>query len=1267
MKNKVVFTVLLFLVAINIQYFAGIELSTTSSSDTYKNTENEIYNNYPVDDIVVEEEINSKISTDPLTTISIDGSTADWTNVNPIFTNYEPDYSYDYEIDSTFIINNDTHLFFRVDFLYENPNFDEIFVNVSLALPNGSVFIIMASVDYTLTHIPSIIISEGIEIDSTKINDNPSLVLFRYDAAVSSDYRTIEFGFPLSDLDIEYTDNIDMVFWTNVDIRFPQEYYLDYQLVDPRIDSYRSHGPIVAYSDTELASLAGVHGWLGDGSSSTPYIINNVSIISEWEKCIDIQDTNSYIIINNSYLSSYTDGGISFSRSNFGSTSQISFLNTIIVNGYNTAIELNEVWYLHFWDCEFYANRVANIYDSRHIEFHSSYIRGYDYGLLAQGGQSMLIWSNQILGTTGITLDGIYDCTIAQNTFKDNRKGLRLISSYANTIVWNEFINSGLELIGSNLEQYLQDDVYSNTVNGKPLIFWQHESNMVVPASAGAIVLINCTNIEVSNQVISRTTVGLTIVNGTAMYIHHNNFTNNVLGIDSTFPDSSFFTSNYFIDNEDGGIALYSSPNNTIESNIFINCDLYIPPYDIYDILQLSVFNNTVNGKPLIYWEFVDSATVPTNVGQIILIGCSNVDIENLIFKGGNVQAISVYYSTDVDVNNCTFIDLWQKTAVYYRYSSLTDIIYSNFENCDIGIYIGYADANILYRNNFTDCFLGIYSSNQFNISVGFCELLNCDYGIYFYRSNMTSAYNNIISNSRWLGIYYSNCFEGEAYFNTISNGNDGISMILTDSLSIDNNNIEYNGGTGIFVSSCKDNLIAYNIIDNNMEGIYLADSHENFIIDNYISYNYYYGLTLMNSGDNIISWNSFILNNYEFPSQQAQDTGTIVYDNSIYCNYWSDWLSPDSDSNGIVDIPYSLDGDIGSIDEKPLTDNSINISPPEVTYPNGNEIVDGTITIQWEESHDRLYRDIVYNVYYSDDNGITWYMLYSNVDSNVITLDTSILSNGNYLIGVEAYNGDSYSFDSSDNTFTIDNTLHYLTVPIVTYPNGGETVSGIVTVTWSAAIDSQSLPVTYDLYYSWDGGSSWTMIAGDIVGTSYNWEIYGLSDIYSYTIKIEAKSTGLTAVDESDGVFYVDSTSVHTLTLPTVVYPNGGETISGTVNIVWLAAVDSLSIPITYLIYYSNDGGYSWNMIASYVNSTNYYWDTTAVSNDNNYKIKIEALASDLLVYDISDSSFTISNGGSSNTGTTSSGPIEFTPGLTTPFLIIAFTALIFYKKKRK
>ena len=80
-------------------------------------------------------------------------------------------------------------------------------------------------------------------------------------------------------------------------------------------------------------------------------------------------------------------------------------------------------------------------------------------------------------------------------------------------------------------------------------------------------------------------------------------------------------------------------------------------------------------------------------------------------------------------------------------------------------------------------------------------------------------------------------------------------------------------------------------------------------------------------SSSNIVFNNTFIGNNgagstYNSSHVQACDDGTNNWWNSTdgYGNYWSDWTSPDVDMNGIVDVPYVLDGGSGAKDYYPLT-----------------------------------------------------------------------------------------------------------------------------------------------------------------------------------------------------------------------------------------------------------------------------------------------------------------------------------------------------------
>ena len=92
------------------------------------------------------------------------------------------------------------------------------------------------------------------------------------------------------------------------------------------------------------------------------------------------------------------------------------------------------------------------------------------------------------------------------------------------------------------------------------------------------------------------------------------------------------------------------------------------------------------------------------------------------------------------------------------------------------------------------------------------------------------------------------------------------------------------------------------------------------------------------------------------------------------------------------------------------------------------------------------------------------------------------------------------------------------------------------------------------------------------------------------------------------------------------VTYPNGGETVSGTVTIKWDASDDG-SVAYT-LLFYSDDGGYTWHYIGK-ATGNSYSWDTSSLKSGSNYLVRIIVYDNTgLKICDASDSTFTVNNG---------------------------------------
>lgn len=210
-------------------------------------------------------------------------------------------------------------------------------------------------------------------------------------------------------------------------------------------------------------------------------------------------------------------------------------------------------------------------------------------------------------------------------------------------------------------------------------------------------------------------------------------------------------------------------------------------------------------------------------------------------------------------------------------------------------------------------------------------------------------------------------------------------------------------------------------------------------------------------------------------------------------------------------------------------------------------------------------------------------------------------------------------------------------------------------------------------------GSDLTTVVNGGMTIPAFDAELIGMQIGETKHFIVNASDHSYTGQLENQDMYYIvlinaiiddDPESTITLSAPTLVYPNGGEILNGSVNIVWLASFyNSQSLQVTYSLFYTNNSGTYWNLIANNITKNNYLWDTTSVVNYNNYKIKIIATLDNLTESDLTDDSFTILNAINNNTSSESdsSETSMFTPGITTLVLIIAMTVLFYYQKVTK
>jgi parallel beta-helix repeat protein len=291
----------------------------------------------------------------------------------------------------------------------------------------------------------------------------------------------------------------------------------------------------------------------------------------------------------------------------------------------------------------------------------------------------------------GIHLDGRDNVTIKNMEIKGFSYGIWINSSSNNVMSGNNITDNGY---GAYVENSSNNSISGNNITGNVqagvYLFWYSFNNTIS-----------------GNNLVDN------YFRGIWLYAYSSNNTvsrNNITG-------------NYW------GIDLWGVDNNTVSGNVFINDGLEAG-YS-YDNL---VVDNSVNGKPLVYLENVSDRIVD-DAGQVVLINCSDIIVENLNLSHATVG-----------------VNLWETKNTRIAKNNIT-------ANERAGIFLGVSSNNTVYGNNIANNGDGITlldhcSDNTFygnNISAN-------DYGIWLLSdiTNNTISGNNITANNYGIWLYYS-------------------------------------------------------------------------------------------------------------------------------------------------------------------------------------------------------------------------------------------------------------------------------------------------------------------------------------------------------------------------------------------------------------------------------------------------------------------------------------------------------------------------------
>lgn len=188
-----------------------------------------------------------------------------------------------------------------------------------------------------------------------------------------------------------------------------------------------------------------------------------------------------------------------------------------------------------------------------------------------------------------------------------------------------------------------------------------------------------------------------------------------------------------------GGIGIFSNYSN-ISDNSFFNCSPWITSSN-----HNSVYNNTVNGKPLVYFGGASDKVIDY-AGQVILIDCNDITIKNLELSN-TFSGIELF-----DTVNCLISNnkLSNNAIAGLFFNSSNNIISGNiFSNNVLGLVFGECEGNNISKNSFENngfsLFFMISSSNLISYN-------NFKYDYKSHNRNILSTK----SHNTWMGNFWN-------------------------------------------------------------------------------------------------------------------------------------------------------------------------------------------------------------------------------------------------------------------------------------------------------------------------------------------------------------------------------------------------------------------------------------------------------------------------------------------------------------------------------
>jgi parallel beta-helix repeat protein len=716
--------------------------------------------------------------------------------------------------------------------------------------------------------------------------------------------------------------------------------------------AYEPHERISIYGDDDFVSQR----WPGNGTSESPYIIEGLEIISNYD-CIGIHGTTAYFIVRGCLTRSLTPSehtvGIRVQSASHGIVEnciiEMKGEGLDLLLSSNIVLRNNTIRNTPGWGLRLSSSTFCEIRNNTIYTVPSSGIQAFSL-------TSCTIVNNTIhdCESSGISINNSADCDVSNNTihdclasgiylfacttssFDDNTirsnsgPGIYNYDSDQCNFANNEIFQNGEEGIFSNrgdscvfernlihentqyglylyygLSCSLTDNIFINdglAVMGSSVIYWDHQ------------VLTNTVNGKYlgyffgeSNSPIDGENYGQIIfANCSAMQVQGGDIGNSDIGI-ACYLSSHITADSTYIHDEIVGVYLYAASNCNISAVTMLDCGVSVVGGGLDDWIH-DFTGTLVNGLPIAYCLNETYATIDGSLyGQAIIVNSTNVQLSNGSFINAS-QGIALAYSSECSIveNNVSGglngIRVRASENSHFENNSVTN-------SMDSAIMISYSENCTFSNNTVSGSDIGIYVYQSEKCSINESTVFLNYYGIYVSTSGNVNLSDNV-ETANFRGIQFSTTQNSTITNESIYlNDECGMYMYSADFVDIQACVIQNNGYNGIYFTSSSNGTIVHNQVNKNgYDGISIWTSDGFKIVNNTASENVDYGILLHHfCANNVVYGNTlvdnFYGNGYDYESENQWDDG-ISKGNS-----WSDYIGPG---------PYYLDGPGNNLDHFP-------------------------------------------------------------------------------------------------------------------------------------------------------------------------------------------------------------------------------------------------------------------------------------------------------------------------------------------------------------